>query len=281
MNKKIKLLAAMQIFTLLMLPLALAETEQATTTSVTISNVAPSVGALTITPDDDPAAGVQINPVAESAKRIKVTSVLTDDNGYTDITACALDVKNATNATVYTNSTGILSGGSGTTVNCEASYNAQYYDKAGDYTAYLTATDAGALTGQNNANYTYTELVAIKLTNTPIDFGTLTADNTNHTALSNKGNPLTTNNIGNVALANKFNATDLTGAGTIAVNNLNAYEQGNETNTITLSTSQQNLQPSNGIAVQGTFNTVWKIYLGVGLPDGAYSGTATNLAIKF
>jgi len=251
-----------------------------TNTTVTINNAAPTVGTLSIYPDDDiGTAGVQVNPIQNSNKLVTANATVTDINGYADVSSCSGDVYWSNGTNKQTGITGALTGGSGNTVLCTIDFNMTYYDIYDNYTVNITATDAAAATGMNYSTFEYQELIAIAYTaGAPVTFGSLAVGTANSTATNA---PLTVADQGNVALNLSWSGTDLVNASySIPVANVIAANQSSLSGAeyIVLAGGPQTL--GTNIAVLGTYDSYDFISIPTGTAPLLYTGTIVTAAIK-
>jgi len=167
-----------------------------TTTSASVTNAAPSVGAITasdpITLSESTTAVVQCN------------ATITDNNGYGDVSAANATFWDVAATTIgaaddynnhYTNTSCSLSGGSGTTINSVCSFIVHYSANAAEWNCSLTARDGSSATGSNTvANMTVNQLKALA-SDASLSFGTLALGATSSTDVN-----ITINNTGNAQI---------------------------------------------------------------------------------
>jgi hypothetical protein len=156
---KIKLMSISLVIAICLMSTAFADNVD---TSLTITNANPTVGSVTAT---DP-----VTLSEGTAVTVWCNATATDTNGYADITGVAAKLWGPTGLegdadnfnTHYTNSSCVLSGGSGTTVDAVCKFSVRYSAESGEWTCKLTATDASAGTGSaSNTAVTINSLVAL------------------------------------------------------------------------------------------------------------------------
>ncbi len=144
----------------LIVPLILASLTHASVyagslaTSADVPNIAPTVDA-GLTPDNDPAPGVQIiNPDTKMNKTVVISANVTDMNGYGDIVSVTANI---TGPGVVVDSPVSLSFDTAvnvTTARYKGKFNMSNHSE-GDYEVEITATDSGELTGVGSTSFIY------------------------------------------------------------------------------------------------------------------------------
>ena len=159
------------------------------TSSATVLNAAPTVG-VGLTPDDDPAAGVQvINPDWQTQNRtVTISATVTDMNGWDDLTGTV--TAEITGPSTVDDSPVNLTFDyeiNITTVVYTGIFNMSAHAE-GDYTVNVTADDAGGLScsGQENFTYLHTagDITPPTVTDPAADPDSITADAAEESELS-------------------------------------------------------------------------------------------------
>ena len=164
--------------------------------------------------------------IASSRTMLKISATITNQDGASNVSSCSGYLWNASITAPYTaakasytNSSCLLSGCSGTTCQCECSFNLWYYDIPGTWAGNVTATTKGNKLGANQSTFVVNPLTSIDVANAygtinssnpyPIVFGTLKVGDVNREATSN---PLKVINTGNVKLECYISGDDHIGA---------------------------------------------------------------------
>jgi hypothetical protein len=178
-----------------------------------IKNKIPQIGTVSLSPDDDPGlAGTQVNPSAGSTKTVMVTAQVDDGNGFNDIQAVSVVVlKPDGSATHIASGNAHRASGNGTHSIWTYAFNMSFYDNAAvgtsTYKVVVTATDIQGASASNSgspATFNYTELVALSLGATTLDFGELDPGQPSSTI------SLVGTNLGNVTLDLLLSGTSFT-----------------------------------------------------------------------
>jgi len=190
--------------------------------NLTLSALAasPTVDSITITPDDDSVtSGVQIDPNPGGAKPVTVSVVVSDPNGYGDIssvniTDIAPDPAHGDPSPVTLE---YQSGsGSGNTATYAGTFDMQFYDAPTEYTVTVTAKDTGGLSGNNSSTFNYTSCNAMSLDASTIAFGSIDPGENNTVAgdgdMGTTGSP-TVRNTGNVEIDVNITGSDMISGG--------------------------------------------------------------------
>jgi hypothetical protein len=179
------------------------------TMSVTVGSAGPNVDSVIV---------ADATPTSGSTTEITITSQITDTNGVDDITGVAVvfSVGSPANGqSIETNMRSSCTDVDSDTIECNTTYNMQFYDPAQTYTIQVTATDAGAATDSVTDNFDYSSLVALELDATSIAFGSVQVGATNTvTGDSNMatGAAPTIKNQGNAVIDASISATDFSGS---------------------------------------------------------------------
>jgi hypothetical protein len=222
--------------------------------AVNIGNIAPIVSSINCAAGGQNITGGDYNITlsANASTEVTCNATASDDNGYEDVTGasgafydsggptCTDDVKSC-----YQNATcepGPTTGDLTRVITCKfyLKFNADNTTKSGNWTAFMKATDAGSLTGNNTRGPHYvSELLAINVPAT-FDLGIVYAGFNQTDA--NK--TLAVSNFGNVMIDLLLNGTNLTcsGVGTIPLGYLKYYctnVSGVYTGATTLSTDME------------------------------------------
>jgi hypothetical protein len=105
------------------------------------------VDSITITPDDDGTTpGVQIGPYPGGAKTVTVSAVVSDPNGYEDIST--VNITDIAPDPAHGDPSPVIlvyqsGSGSGNTATYNGTFDMQFYDAPIEYTVTVTAKDTG------------------------------------------------------------------------------------------------------------------------------------------
>jgi hypothetical protein len=252
-----------------------------------IKNVAPSIFSVTLSPDADASlSGVQVNPTPGSTSQVTVSIQVKDSNGHSDVTSVSVVVYKPDASTVHVPSAAAtFSSGTGANSYWTSSFSMNYYDtSATDDSAYkvmVVATDTSGATADNSASpatFNYTELVALSLSTSLLDFGALAPGETSA--------PIKVNGInsGNKALDVLVGGTSLVaGSHSIPVSRVDVCLDSGCSNPIALSNSSQALSSFDLGAGPGSSKPQY-FRLRVptadeqAVPPGIYQGTISILA---
>lgn len=241
-----------------------------------ISNVAPTMGAVSCT-----ATGT----LTCDETTVYCSATATDTNGDSDF-----DTGSATGKLFHSSTTNACSsddndclvdsscdvtgvdGDNDVTVNC--SYTFKYWAEPGDWVGYVTVDDNSAetATGEDTQSSYFATNIAINITETTIDFGTLSPGDTSGEQ------QVSIENCGNVMANLSVNGSDMTSGGnTITVDNIQ-FNSTDEAFTA-LSASIQDLAYE--LDDMNTSSQNWEYgWFKLTVPTGQPSGTYTN-TIKF
>lgn len=182
-------------------PVSASQSDENITTNVTVSNVAPTVGAITCDPSS-------LTPTAGSNTMVSCLATLSDDNGYGDINQSKLitnfwfnetkvetsdddlndHYSNGTASNVATDCTWTDASGTNITVNC--SYTTRYYIdptvSPDIWTVKFVVNDTEDATGSNElADYTVNSMLGLDVKETSIEYGTLALGDTSLEQITN------------------------------------------------------------------------------------------------
>jgi len=177
----------------------------------------PTVDSITITPDEDGSTpGLQIDPNPGGAKTVTVTAVVSDTNGYGDIST--VNITNITPDPAHGDASPVTlvfqsGSGSGTTATYNGTFDMQFYDAPIEYTVTVTAKDTGGSSGTDSSTFNYTSCNAMSLDSGTIAFGSIDPGENNTVAgdtnMTTTGSP-TVRNIGNVEIDVNITGSDMT-----------------------------------------------------------------------
>ncbi len=190
----------------------IADTSNDVSANVTIGGEAPTVGAITCI-DADP-----FTLSAETTKLLNCSATITDLNGYEDIdsvngffySSATVD-DGADTRDNYENGTCYLTTGSGTTREAECTFTVWYHANPTDWTVYFNAT-AGNDNVTNTTTITVDSLIALNVTETEIDFGSVDLDGTSdqvNITIKNTGNVVIDLSINESVYNGYMNCTDI------------------------------------------------------------------------
>ena len=181
---------------------------------------APTVDSITITPDDDGAtSGVQINPYPGGAKTLTVSVVVSDPNGFGDIST--VNITNIAPDPAHGDPSPVTlvyqsGSGSGTSATYNGTFDMQFYDQPVEYTVTVTAKDTGGLSGTDSSTFNYTSCTAMSLDAATIAFGSIDPGENNTVAgdgdMGTNESP-TVRNTGNVEIDVSITGEDMTSGG--------------------------------------------------------------------
>ncbi|MBW2974684.1 hypothetical protein KY366_03105 [Candidatus Woesearchaeota archaeon] len=202
MKKLITLLATVL---LLLVPLAMSDSADIT---VTVGSAAPVVDSVFVG---------DANPTAGTTTQITITTQITDTNGVDDITEVSAEFTsgspdNGNDVTLMTRS--ICTDVDTDTIECNATYDMQFYDEYDTYAITVTAKDAAGNNDTNSDTFDYSELRALELDVSAIAFGSMTVGQTKEVLGDETwgSGTATIKNQGNSVIDAKINATDFTGS---------------------------------------------------------------------
>jgi len=172
----------------------------------------PTVDSITITPDDDGATpGVQIDPYPGGAKTVTVSAVVSDPDGFGDISTVNITDIAPVPAGDPSPVILVLQSGSGNTATYNGTFDMQFYDQSDEYTVTVTAKDMGGLSDTDSSTFNYSSCTAMSLDAGTIVFGSIDPGENSTVAgdeaMNTTGSP-TVRNIGNVGID-----VNITGAG--------------------------------------------------------------------
>ncbi|MCK5140523.1 MAG: hypothetical protein KAQ85_11825 [Thermodesulfovibrionia bacterium] len=185
-----------------------------------ISSNGPAIESITISPDEDAGAGIQVYPKVNDIKTVTVSVLVTDLDGTSDIKNVSMQTPKGKIELVKVGNI------DSDTANYNASFDMDYYDTPQIYDIDVTAYDNDDIKGVDSKSFEYLELAALIL-----DASALTFENANPTQssyiwgdldISTTGNG-TIKNVGNIVVDVMVSATDLTGPETITADNT-AYQ---------------------------------------------------------
>jgi len=173
-------------------PNVIADTSNDVSANVTVGGEAPTVSTITCVD------GATLTLNAETTKLLNCSATITDLNGYEEIdsvrgvfyNSSAEDdsedyTQNYKNGTCF-----FTEAGSGTDRDVECTFTVWYHANPNDWTVYFNAT-AGSDTAINTTTVTVSDLVALNVTETEIDFGSVDlGENSSQitTVIKNTGN---------------------------------------------------------------------------------------------
>lgn len=251
--------------------------------TLSVLAAAPTVYSITITPDDDGTIpGVQIDPNPGGAKTVTVSVVVSDPNGYGDIstvniTDIDLDPAHGDPSPVilvYQSGSG-----SGNTATYNGTFDMQFYDAPIEYTVTVTAKDTGGLSGTDSSTFNYTSCNAMSLDAGMIAFGSIDPGENNIVAgdedMGTIGSP-TVWNIGNVEIDVNITGSNMTsGSNMITKDYLDAQ-------VATLGYSDLGVARCFDVNIaagaSSLENVDFKLNVPYGIPAGSYIGSVTLTA---
>ena len=181
------------------------------TGSVGITNVAPTVGTVTLW--NQATADAAITLTAGSTVTVTANATVTDLNGGANIASAAATLYHSTSTSAgvddenihLTNGTCSLGSAVGNTKVATCSFTMNYMALSGTWTANITATDGSSAAGSATDDNTVNSLAALDVTDTTISFSTLALG-----ANSTSATTMTVQNLGNVQIDSIFSGTNYT-----------------------------------------------------------------------
>ena len=188
----------------------------------------PTVDSITITPDDDSVtSGVQVDPNPGGAKTVMVTVIVSDPDGYSDIstvniTDIAPDPTHGDPSPVIL----VFQSGSVNTATYNGTFDMQFYDTPTEYTVTVTAKDTNGSSGTDSSTFNYTSCNAMSLDSGTIAFGSIDPGENNTVSgdvdMNTTGSP-TVRNIGNMVIDVNITGSDMkSGSDTITKDYMDA-----------------------------------------------------------
>lgn len=272
------------------------------TTSVTVSNAAPAVSAVTLN------GGSAITLTENATTAVAITATITDSNSCEDVftsgtisaviyrtgvtasSSCTNDPRNCyqniTLAEVDNTCNGVADTSGDAVATGSIWYFADPTDTSSSYsgqgwTVAVTATDGSSASASSTAVVALNSLYALNVT-ASITYGSIAAG-----ASSTADQIATSTNTGNFKIDNEISGTDMTaGAFTLVATNqkFGTSSAVHPDLTYTLSTSATAINLDVPVAVTSTSptstaTTYWRINIPNGSRTGSYSGTNTFTAI--
>ncbi len=181
---------------------------------------APTVDSITITPDDDGVtSGVQIDPYPGGAKTVTVSAVVSDPDGFGDISS--VNITDIAPDPAHGDPSPVTlvyqsGSGSGNTATYAGTFGMQFYDAPTEYIVTVVVEDAGGLSGTDSSTFNYTSCTAMSLDSGTIAFGSIDPGENNTVAgdkdMNTTGSP-TVRNIGNLEIDVNITGSDMTSGG--------------------------------------------------------------------
>jgi hypothetical protein len=263
--------------------LAAASAGMALDGSVNVANVAPVVVSVTL-------PGASIDPTAGTTTSVSTTIVVTDANGYNDVSSVTLEVLKPDGTTHVAASAAAFDSGSLTSATYKKTFAMNFYDApaagASTYKVKVVATDSQGAAADNVADlaaFHYAELVALSLGSASVDFGA-SLDPGDASAIQ----PLTVQNYGNVQIDVDVSGTALdhaTESASLPVSSV-AYDTASDmSGSAALSGSASTLSAFDlAKGASSTKDLYLQLTVPTGddqwVPSGTYSGTLTVAAVS-
>jgi hypothetical protein len=248
-----------------------------------VSTVAPTVDSITITPDDDgTTSGVQINPNPGGAKTVTVSAVVSDPNGYGDIST--VNITDITPDPALGDPSPVTleyqsGSGSGTTATYNGTFDMQFYDAPIEYTVTVTAKDTGGLSDADSSTFNYTSCTAMSLDAATIAFGSIDPGENNTVAgdkdMNTTGSP-TVRNTGNVEIDVNITGSDMTsGSDTITKDQMDAQVDSLGYSDLGVPRCFDVNIAAGALSLE---NVDFRLNVPYGIPAGSYTGSVTLTA---
>ena len=254
------------------------------TGSVGITNVAPTVGTVTLWNQAD--ANAAITLTAASTVTVTANTTVTDLNGGANIASAAATLYHSTSTSAgaddenihLTNGTCILGSAVGNTKVVTCAFTMNFMALGGTWTANITATDGSSAIGSATDDNTVNDLAALDVTDATIDFSTLALG-----ANSSSATTMTVRSQGNVQIDARFSGDAYTCTiGTVPVGNTRySLVTGNYDSMATDLTVDATTQTGFNLGVRGVAtangaNSDTSEYWTILTPTSGVSGTCTN-----
>ncbi|MFH1438993.1 MAG: hypothetical protein ABIG89_00370 [Candidatus Woesearchaeota archaeon] len=241
--------------------------------SVTVGNAGPTVDNLVI--DGNDINGSTVTPNTGAIKTVKIEAVVSDDNGYGDVSSVICTTPKGSVGLIATSIV------DETTRNWNGSFNMEFYDNPQIYNIECTATDANTDTGSRLENFDYDTLTALELDSDTIAFGSMTPGATRtitgDTSMATPNNS-TIQNYGNVEIDATIAGTDLSdgGSNTITVNNAEYQFSALGFSTMSTSATPVNINLAKGSS--STTNVDFRLSVPEATQVASYDGGTTITA---
>lgn len=237
----------------------------------------PAINSFAIVTDDDSfTAGNQIHPVPKNNKTVTVEAVISHSSGAGYLQNVTLTLGGSS---YYATATPINSTASLYT----ASFNMSYADAAGNYTATLLAADNGGFTANKTASFEYTELIAIEVDASTLQFGAMPGMSSEIAGDldTETGANTTVQNIGNSALNIQLSGTNLSsGSGVIPAESIAYTLDGNYNSSLSGMLSYAPVTKNTGMEAASRLPVSFRLSVPVATAPGNYTGTITLVAVK-
>jgi len=245
-------------------------------------NMAPSVDSILITPDDDVEEGVQIDPQPGENKTVNISAVVSDMNGYDDISSVIATITGQSDVADSPVILHFVSNIDGNTAIFNGSFNMSFYYESGIYTVTVNATDKSGATGTNTSSFNYREAIALRMDAVSISFGSV--DPGEYCEVSGDHDFATTDkptiqNIGNTVINVKISGTNLTSEENAVIEKRNIRARVD-------ALSYKNLSEERVFDVQmpignAVFENIdFNLSVERGTPPGNYEGNVTITAVS-
>ena len=249
--------------------------------TLSVLAAAPTVDSITITPDDDGTIpGVQIDPNPGGAKTVTVSVVVSDPNGYGDISTVNItDINPDPAHGDPSNVILVFQSGNGNTATYTGTFDMQFYDAPIEYTITVTAKDMEGLSGTNLSTFNYTSCNAMRLDADTIAFGSINPGENNTVAgdenMGTTGNP-TVQNIGNVEIDVSITGLNMTsGSNTVTKDWMDA--QVGALGYLDLGVARC-FNANIAAGASSLENVGFRLNVPYGIPAGSYTGSVTLTA---
>ncbi|HEV8358979.1 MAG TPA: hypothetical protein VGR28_00845 [Candidatus Thermoplasmatota archaeon] len=259
-------------------------TASGTDSLVNVGNVAPLVVSVTL-------PGSSVSPTAGSTTAVATTIVVSDANGYNDISSVAVLVLKPDGSTTHVASAAAtFDTGSALTATYTYSFNMNFYDDpaltTSTYKVKVTVTDSQGASGTNLASlavFNYAELAALTLGAASLDMGSSLDPGDTSSAVS-----LGVTNAGNVQIDAQVSGTDLahdTESASIDVGNMAYSTASDMSGSAALGSGATTLSSFNlAKGASSSKDLYWQLTVPDGadqwVPSGDYTGTLTVAAVS-
>jgi hypothetical protein len=241
----------------------------------------PTVDSITITPDDDgTTSGVQINPYPGGAKTVTVSAVVSDPNGFGDISSVNITDINPDPADGDPSPvTLVFQSGSVNTATYNGTFVMQFYDAPTEYTVTVTAKDKNGSSGTDSSTFNYTSCTAMSLDSGTIAFGSINPGENNtvtgDTNMTTTGSP-TVRNTGNVEIDVNITGSDMASGGdTITKDQMDAQVDSLGYSDLGVPRCFDANMTAGASSLE---NVDFRLNVPYGIPAGSYNGSVTLTA---
>ena len=243
----------------------------------------PTVDSITITPDEyGSTPGVQIDPNPGGAKTVTVSAIVSDPDGYGDIST--VNITDIDPDPAHGDPSPVTleyqsGSGNGNTATYNGTFDMQFYDQPVEYTVTVTAKDMGGLSGTDSSTFNYTSCNAMSLDAGTIAFGSIDPGENNTVAgdtnMTTTGSP-TVRNTGNVEIDVNITGSNMTsGSDMITKDHINALVGALDYSDLSVAWCFDANMAAGASSLE---NVDFRLNVPYGTPVGSYNGSVTLTA---